>query len=90
MKRGLRFTPEGWAEFLDIIVGNDKKLSKKTISIILDTLRNGEDGIGHPEPLKGNYAACWSKETDGKNRVVFRVFDEYIEIYKCLGHYDDK
>ncbi|MCL2087149.1 MAG: type II toxin-antitoxin system YoeB family toxin [Oscillospiraceae bacterium] len=89
MKRELRFTPEGWAEFLEIIVGNDKKLFKKTISIILDTLRNGEGGIGHPEPLKGNYAGYWSKETDEKNRVVFKVFAGHIEIYKCLGHYSD-
>lgn len=89
MKRSIYFTPEGWQEFLEILV-SDKKLMRKTVSIIADTLRNGYEGLGHPKPLSGNYAGYYDKETDEKNRLVFKVTDEYIEIIKCLGHYNDK
>lgn len=35
---------------------------------IQDILRNGYDGIGKPEPLKGNLSGWWSRRIDDNNR----------------------
>ena len=36
--------------------------------LLTDIDRNGNAGLGHPEPLKGNLAGWWSREIDEKNR----------------------
>jgi len=69
----------------------DKRAYKKINALIADIIRNGHNGIGHPEPLKGDLTGYWSRETDKKNRLVYRIFDDdKIEIIHCGGHYDDK
>lgn len=47
----------------------DKKFIKKLNKLLADIDRNGNNGLGHPEPLKGNLAGWWSREIDEKNRV---------------------
>ena len=48
------------------------------------------EGIGKPEPLKGNMSGWWSRRIDDTNRIVYRIRDnEYIEIAQCKGHYNN-
>jgi toxin YoeB len=47
-------------------------------------------GIGHPEPLSGNYSGWYSRHIDDKNRLIYRVVPHTIEILACKGHYTDK
>ena len=47
------------------------------------------EGIGKPEPLKGNLSGYWSRCIDDTNRLVYKVTDEYILIDQCKGHYND-
>jgi len=69
----------------------DKKTIKKINKLIEDIINNGYEGIGHPEPLKGNLTGKWSREIDEKNRLVYKILDDNrIEIYQCKGHYGDK
>lgn len=69
----------------------DKRTLKKINKLIEDIIRNGNTGIGHPEPLKGNLSEKWSREIDEKNRLVYQIFDDNrIEIYQCREHYNDK
>ena len=69
----------------------DKRTLKKINQLIRDIIRNGNEGIGHPEPLKGNLAGYWSREIDEKNRLVYQILDGgRVEIYQCKGHYNDK
>lgn len=69
----------------------DKRTLKKINQLIKDIIRNGNDGIGHPEPLKGNLSGYWSREIDEKNRLLYRILDENkIEVIQCKGHYSDK
>ena len=46
--------------------------------------------IGKPEPLKGDLSGWWSRRIDDKNRIVYRIQNDIIEISQCRGHYDDK
>ena len=68
----------------------DKKILKKLNKLIDDIERNGYDGIGHPEPLKGDLSGLWSREIDEKNRLVYKIENDCIKIYQCKNHYDDK
>ena len=68
----------------------DKKILKKLNKLIDDIERNGYDGIGHPEPLKGDLSGFGSREIDEKNRLVYKIENDCIKIYQCKNHYDDK
>jgi toxin YoeB len=62
------------------------KLTKiyKLIEIIQKTPFVGE---GKPEPLKYNFAKCWSRRIDRKHRLVYRVEKNSIVILQCRFHY---
>lgn len=57
-------------------------------SPIKDIQRNTFDGIGKPEPLKGNLTGMWSRRIDDANRIVYYEQDSIIYIVSCKGHYD--
>jgi toxin YoeB len=59
--------------------------------MIKDIVRNGNVGIGHPEPLTGNLSGFWSREIDEKNRLIYKIYDDgRVLIAHCNGHYADK
>jgi toxin YoeB len=70
--------------------GQDKRALKKINQLIQDIERNGNEGIGKPEPLKGNLAGWWSRRIDGVNRLVYRVQNDTCEIAQCRGHYNNR
>ena len=84
------FSLRGFNEYTEW-QNEDKRTLKKINQLIRDIIRNGNEGIGHPEPLKGNLAGYWSREVDEKNRLVYQILDcGRVEIYQCKGHYSDK
>jgi toxin YoeB len=80
---------EAWNDYL-YWQTQDKKTLKRINQLIKDTLRNGYDGIGKPEMLSGNLSSCCSKRIDDKNRLVFRISGDLLEIVQCGSHYGDK
>lgn len=80
---------EAWEEYIDWQT-KDKKILKRINSLIKDIERNGYTCIGKPEPLRGNWTSFWSVRIDEKNRLVFRIFEDVIEIAQCGSHYGDK
>jgi toxin YoeB len=69
----------------------DRRALNKVNKLIDDIIRNGNTGIGHPEPLKGDLTGKWSREIDERNRLVYKILDDNrVEIYQCKGHYSDK
>ena len=80
---------EAWEDYL-YWQTQDKKTLKRINLLIKDIERNGHDGIGKPEPLKYEMSGYWSREIDEKNRLVYRIQEEIIEIIHCRTHYSDK
>jgi len=76
-----------WAEYLDWQM-RDKKTLKRINALIKDIVRHPFDGIGKPEPLKGNLSGCWSRRIDDCNRLIYRIVDGNVQIAQCKGHYD--
>ena len=68
----------------------DKKTLKKINKLLQDIDRNSYNCIGEPEALSGNLTGFWSVRIDDKNRIVFRVVNETIDIVECGSHYGDK
>lgn len=40
--------------------------------------RNEFEGIGKPEPLKGDLSGFWSRRIDDTNRLVYKIKDNGI------------
>lgn len=68
----------------------DKRTLKKINNLLRDIERNGYACIGKPESLTGDYSGYWSVRIDEKNRLIFRVENDLLEIAQCGMHYSDK
>ncbi len=68
----------------------DKRTLKRINILLRDIERGNFDGIGKPEPLKGELSGFWSRRIDNSNRLVYRISGDRIEILSCRGHYEDK
>lgn len=68
----------------------DKKTLKRINELIKDIQRNPTDGLGKPDPLRGNLTGWWSRRIDTVNRIVYRQDGNDLIIAACKGHYDDK
>lgn len=77
-----------WEDYL-YWQNQDKKTLKRINALVRDIERNGYNGLGKPEPLKGA-SERWSVRIDDVNRLVFKIKDDILEIYACKGHYGDK
>ncbi|WP_132996228.1 Txe/YoeB family addiction module toxin [Sporanaerobacter acetigenes] len=85
----INFTEIAWKEYT-YWQTQDKKTIKRINQLIQDIDRNYNEGIGKPEPLKGNLSGWWSRRIDDRNRIVYRIKGNVIEIAQCKGHYEDK
>ncbi len=84
----LIFSERAWEEYL-YWQTQDKKTLKRINLLLKDILRNGFQGLGKSEPLRGNLSGLWSRRIDEKNRLVFKMENDHIEIVQLRGHYDD-
>ena len=83
------WSDEAWEDYL-YWQTQDKKTLRRINKLIQDIERNGYNGMGKPEPLKGDLSGYWSVRIDAANRIVFRIVDDELEIWQCGSHYRDK
>ncbi|MFI9789095.1 Txe/YoeB family addiction module toxin [Kitasatospora sp. NPDC051984] len=84
----VQFTERGWSDYLSW-QGDDRRLLKRINLLIDDIRRNGNEGIGKPEPLRHELAGAWSRRIDQEHRLVY-VLDEQTEtpcVIACRYHY---
>jgi toxin YoeB len=85
----ISFSEEAWSDYL-YWQTQDKKTIKRINQLLQDILRNGYDGIGKPEPLRGDLSGLWSRRIDETNRLVYQIStsdSEEIQIISCRYHY---
>ena len=82
------WTEQGWDDYL-YWQTQDKKTLRRINDLVKDIERNGvANGIGKPEPLKGDLQGFWSRRIDEKNRLVYnQSSDGALCIVACRGHY---
>lgn len=79
---------EAWEDYL-YWQTQDKRTLKRIHVLLQDIERNGYEGLGKPEPLKGELQGFWSCRIDEVNRLVFRFREGMLEILSCKGHYNE-
>ena len=84
----LLWEDRAWSDYL-YWQTQDKKTLKRINALIKDIQRSPYQGIGKPEPLRGNLSGWWSRRIDETNRIVYYEQGEVIYIISCLGHSDD-
>lgn len=82
------FTDNGWNDYV-CWQTEDRKTLKKINSLIEDICRNGNEGIGKPEPLAGNLTGFWSRRINEIDRLIYKIDEENVYILACKYHYSD-
>ncbi len=81
------FSDDGWADYLHWQT-QDKKTLKRINALLQDIERNGHNGLGNPELLKG-LCGYWSRRINEKDRLVYKIVGGVILIAQCRTHYGD-
>lgn len=63
----------------------DRKILKRINALLLDITRNGNEGIGKPEPLRHGFH--WSRRISDEHRLIYRVAEDEVRIASCRYHY---
>ena len=80
------FSEVSWEHYL-YWQSEDKKILRKINELIKDIERNGNEGLGKPEPLKHELFGYWSRRITDIQRLIYSIDDENIYIVSCKGHY---
>jgi toxin YoeB len=83
----LVFTPNGWADYKHWLSA-DRSVFKRINKLIDDCLRDPFEGIGKPEPLRHQYAGCWSRRISDEHRLVYRVDGDNLIVLQARYHYE--
>lgn len=83
------WSDESWADF-EYWLDNDKKVVKRIRKLIKSIKRSPFDGIGKPEPLKGDMSGLWSRRITTEHRLVYFIDENGINIVSARFHYLDK
>mgnify|MGYP002531018357 FL=1 len=78
---------EAWEDYL-FWQTQDKKTLRRINLLLRDIERGGFEGLGKPEPLRGDLSGFWNRRIDDTNRLVYRIAGDILEILSCKGHYD--
>ena len=81
------WSDDAWEEYIAWQM-QDKKTLKRINLLLKDVERHPFEGIGKPEPLRGELSGFWSRRIDEKNRLLYRVSRDSLEILSCKGHFD--
>jgi len=80
------WSQDAWDDYL-VWQKMDKKVLKRINLLIKDVMRNKNDGIGKPEPLKHDWSGYWSRRINQEHRLVCRVSADEVLIAQCRYHY---
>ncbi|MBP3925366.1 Txe/YoeB family addiction module toxin [bacterium] len=89
MSRTLTFSKQAWEEYL-YWQSQDKKTLEKINNLLEGLQRDNQEIIGKAERLVGNLSGHCSIRINSKDRLVYQIKNQTIEIKQCKGHYDDK
>ena len=82
----LKFSQQGWEDYL-YWQQTDQKMLKRVNELLKDCLRSPYQGIGKPEPLKGNFSTWWSRRINEVDRMVYKFENDTLLIAQLRYHY---
>ena len=91
----LIFSPRAWYEYTGWQL-EDRKTLRRINLLIKDIERNGNTGIGKPEPLR-DFNGYWSRRINDEHRLVYKLTgtndpangdSRELFIVQCATHYE--
>ena len=82
----IAFSRRAWEDY-QYWVQNDRRVARRIARLIEECVRNPFAGIGNPEPLKHEFAGCWSRRITQEHRLVYKVEGGSCLILQCRYHY---
>lgn len=79
------WTEQAWQDYLSW--QTDKAAFKRLNRLIEECCRTPFEGIGKPEPLRGDMAGLWSRRIDHEHRLVYRPEEERVVFFSARDHY---
>ncbi len=77
----------GFLQDLDYWVRTDRKVARRLLRVVRETLREPHAGIGKPEPLRGELSGLWSRRLTQEHRVVYDVTASSVRFLQGRFHY---
>ena len=65
----------------------DRKILVRTLDLIEAIMRDPFEGMGKPEPLRGDLQGAWSRRITAEHRLVYRVSDTRVDMVQARYHY---
>jgi len=81
----LTWSEKAWDDYLSW--QHDKQTWRRINVLIKDIKRSPFEGIGKPEPLKGEFSSLWSRRINDFDRIISKYENGAITIAACRGHY---
>ena len=78
------WSTQAWNDYL-YWQETDRKTAKRINALIKDISRNGNDGIGKPEPLKYELSGYWLRRITDEHRLVYKYTDDALNL--AMGRY---
>ena len=72
---------------LEFWVRTDRKVARRLLKIVRQTLRDPHQGLGKPEALRGQLSGLWSRRLTQEHRVVYEVTAETVSFLQGRYHY---
>ena len=82
----LTFHARAWEDYL-YWQSTDPKMLARINQLIKESSRSPFQGIGKPEPLRGELRGWWSRRIDQEHRLVYRPTEDGLLIAQCRHHY---
>lgn len=82
----IAFARRAWEDY-QYWVQNDRGVARRIARLIDACVRDPFSGIGNPEPLKHEFAGCWSRRITQEHRLVYKVEGGHCLILQCRYHY---
>lgn len=82
----LIFSQHAWSDYLHW-QRTDRKTLRRVNELIRDIERNGNEGIGKPEPLRHSLSGYWSRRITSEHRLVYKIQAEDLLLVQLRYHY---
>ena len=67
---------------------NDRRIALRVLDLVEDAMRSPFEGIGKPEPMRFDFAGCWSRRISAEHRLVYEVTREFVTFLQARYHYE--
>ncbi len=86
MPRSLTFHEHAWDDYR-YWQDTDRTKTKRINALLRDVLRHPFEGLGKPEPLRGDLAGFWSRRIDAEHRLVYSVTSDAVVVVQARYRY---